>query len=123
MATKFVLYYAEWCPYCIAMQPAWKSLHSIVPKNVILSEIEAANVTPDMKIKSYPTMVLFTNRRKKLEYNGERTPEKMQEFIKQHAPLHALGKTMRRKTDKTLKIKAKTPKAPKTPKVKTRRKK
>lgn len=79
---SFTMYYADWCPHCQSVKPAFKTFSSagsttIGGKTVFLSMVEADTNPEKLKgkpVKGYPTFLLETADGKFKEFDGERTP-------------------------------------------------
>jgi len=83
-----VLYYAPWCPHCKHVKPVFDELSKIYAGNteVTIKTIngdEEPSLLKEQNIKGYPTIKLFVDE-KSFEYKGERTAEKLQEFIQSY---------------------------------------
>lgn len=82
-APSFTMYYADWCPHCKTIKPAFKSWSSsgsttVKGKTVFLSMVEADTNPEKLKgvpVKGYPTFLLQTADGKFKEFDGDRTPE------------------------------------------------
>lgn len=85
---KLVLYYAPWCPHCKPVKPVFDELSKIYAGNneVTIKSIngdEEPSLLKEQNVKGYPTIRLFVGE-KSFEYKGERTAEKLQEFIQSY---------------------------------------
>ena len=88
---SFTLYYAEWCPHCKAVKPAFgewakNGFISVGGKNVAVSMVQPEKEPEKAKgktIKGYPTFILETADGKNYEYEGERTPAGYQKFLEE----------------------------------------
>jgi protein disulfide-isomerase-like protein len=85
---KLVLYYAPWCPHCKPVKPIFDELSKIYSGNteVTIKTIngdEEPSLLKEQNVKGYPTIKLFVGE-KSFEYKGERTAEKLQEFIQSY---------------------------------------
>lgn len=89
---SFTLYYAEWCPHCKAVKPAFSKwakdgFVSIGGKNITLSMVEPEKEPEKAKgktIKGYPTLLLEKSNGETVEFEGERTPEGYAKFLEQN---------------------------------------
>ena len=89
---SFTLYYAEWCPHCKAVKPAFSKwakdgFVSIGGKNITLSMVEPEKEPEKAKgktIKGYPTLLLEKTNGETVEFEGERTPEGYAKFLEQN---------------------------------------
>lgn len=82
------LYYAPWCPHCKPVKPIFDELSEIYAgnKDVTISTINGDDnkeLLKEKNIKGYPTIML-TYQDKDIEYKGERTAQKLQEFIQSY---------------------------------------
>ena len=82
------LYYAPWCPHCKPVKPLFEDLKTNYENNkdVKIQTIngdENPEVLKERGIKGYPTIVLTVNG-KDIIFEGERTAEKLQEFIQSY---------------------------------------
>lgn len=89
-ADTFTLYYAEWCPHCKTIAPVfadWSKSGSINVggKTVFLSMLEADKDAEKMKgkpVKGFPTFVLEKANGQNVEFDGERSPEGWEAWLK-----------------------------------------
>ena len=82
------LYYAPWCPHCKPVKPIFDELAKIYASSeeiniVIVNGDEEPNKLKEEKVKGYPTIRLTVGENN-FVYEGERTAEKLQEFIQSH---------------------------------------
>lgn len=79
------LYYWNNCGHCHSFIPVWKELikkYSNKNINLISIELDAIKELKDeYKIYAFPTLVLFKNGKKELEYNGNRDIVSLTQFI------------------------------------------
>jgi thiol-disulfide isomerase/thioredoxin len=88
---KFVLYYADWCPHCKAVKPAFQEFMG--DGSVV---IEGKRVTIDMvqpekepekavgvQVEGYPTFLYTDAAGHTVPYEGPRTPEGWMQFLRQ----------------------------------------
>jgi len=88
---SFTLYYAEWCPHCKSVKPAFaewakNGFVSVGGKNVAVSMVEPEKQPEKAKgksIKGYPTFILETADGQVFDYEGERTPAGYQKFLEE----------------------------------------
>ena len=88
---SFTLYYAEWCPHCKAVKPAFaewakNGFISVGGKNVAVSMVEPEKQPEKAKgktIKGYPTFILETADGQTFDYEGDRTPAGYQKFLEE----------------------------------------
>ena len=97
-ADVFTLYYADWCPHCQAVKPAFKEFGKNGFVNVAGRQVAVRMVQPEKEpekavgksIKGYPTFMLETSEGKTVEYQGDRTPDGYIKFLmEQLGPLNA----------------------------------
>lgn len=82
------LYYAPWCPHCKPVKPIFEELKQTYAGNsnvkiVTVNGDEEKELLKERGIKGYPTIILTING-KEIKYEGERTAEKLQEFIQSY---------------------------------------
>jgi thiol-disulfide isomerase/thioredoxin len=88
-ADTFTMYYAEWCPHCKAVKPAFEewSKNGFVTaagKNVKVRMVEQSEKPDEVAakgIKGFPTFLLETADGKSVEFQGDRTPEAFLKFL------------------------------------------
>ncbi len=85
------LYYALWCGYSKAFLPEWEKFKVLAEKNLPFLKIVSINceggnemICSQSGIEGYPTIVLQIDDAVK-QYNGERTVEKLTEFVLSNA--------------------------------------
>ncbi len=97
-ADTFTLYYAEWCPHCKTVKPAFEQWSkngfvSVAGKNVKVRMVEQGEKPEEVAakgIKGFPTFMLETADGKTVEFQGERTPEAYIKFLEeQRQPVRA----------------------------------
>jgi len=76
---NFVLYYADWCPHCKTVKPAFKEFSGsgtldVKGKKVGCSMVESSSMTPEDKknVKGFPTILLKRASGATEEYDGPR---------------------------------------------------
>ena len=87
----FTMYYADWCPHCKSVKPAFaewakNGFINVGGKNVAVSMVQPEKEPEKAKgktIKGYPTFILETADGKTFEYEGERTPAGYQKFLEE----------------------------------------
>jgi thiol-disulfide isomerase/thioredoxin len=88
-----LLVYANWCPYCVQMKPAWEEVKTKMT-NVDFFELESANIdafmqrAPDVlgsQSISYPTIMVYKSN-KMSPYTKDRTVEQMMKSFKNTSP-------------------------------------
>jgi thiol-disulfide isomerase/thioredoxin len=90
-ADTFTLYYAEWCPHCKTIKPAFQewSKNGFVTaagKNVKVRMVEQGEHPEEVAakgIKGFPTFMLQTAEGKTVEFQGDRTPEQYLKFLEE----------------------------------------
>jgi thiol-disulfide isomerase/thioredoxin len=90
-ADTFTLYYAEWCPHCKTIKPAFEewSKNGFVTaagKNVKVRMVEQSEKPEEVAskgIKGFPTFMLETADGKTVEFQGERTPDGYLKFLEE----------------------------------------
>lgn len=90
-ADTFTLYYADWCPHCKTIKPAFEQWSkngfvSIAGKNVKVRMVEQGQHPEEVAakgIKGFPTFMLETAEGKTVEYQGDRTPESYIKFLEE----------------------------------------
>lgn len=90
-ADTFTMYYADWCPHCKAVKPAFQewSKNGFVTaagKNVKVRMVEQGENPEEVAakgIKGFPTFVLMTSDGKSVEFQGDRTPEGYLKFLEE----------------------------------------
>jgi thiol-disulfide isomerase/thioredoxin len=88
-ADTFTLYYADWCPHCQTVKPAFQEFGkngfvTIAGRNVAVRMVQPEKEPEKAKgknIKGYPTFLLETADGKTVEYQGDRTPEGYLKFL------------------------------------------
>ena len=90
-ADTFTLYYAEWCPHCKTVKPAFEewSKNGFVTaagKNVKVRLVEQSEKPEEVAskgIKGFPTFLLETADGKAVEFQGDRTPQGYLKFLEE----------------------------------------
>ena len=79
---NFVLYYADWCPHCKTVKPAFQEFSgngsvSVKGKKVACSMVESEKMTPADKknVKGFPTILLKRSSGSVEEYEGPRNAQ------------------------------------------------
>ena len=91
-ADIFTLYYADWCPHCQSVKPAFEDWAKNGFVTVAGRNIKVRMVQPEkepekaegVKIKGYPTFILSTASGKTVEYQGDRTPDGYMKFLEEN---------------------------------------
>lgn len=87
---RFVMYYADWCPHCQSVKPAFQEFvssgFSDAGKKVAVEMVEEKSIPADVKstIQGYPTFVLYKADGSTVEYHGARDVSAMKDFIGQN---------------------------------------
>ena len=90
-ADTFTLYYADWCPHCKTIKPAFEQWSkngfvSVAGKNVKVRMVEQGQKPEEVAakgIKGFPTLMLETAEGKSVEFQGDRTPESYIKFLEE----------------------------------------
>lgn len=90
-ADTFTMYYADWCPHCKAVKPAFQewSKNGFVTaagRNVKVRMVEQGENPEEVAakgIKGFPTFVLVTADGKSVEFQGDRTPDAYLKFLEE----------------------------------------
>lgn len=91
-ADIFTLYYADWCPHCQAVKPAFKDwakngFVTVAGRNVKVDMVQPEKEPEKAKgleIKGYPTFMLSTASGKTVEYKGDRTTDGYMKFLEEN---------------------------------------
>lgn len=91
-ADTFTLYYADWCPHCKAVKPAFEEWAKNGFVSVAGRNIKVRMVQPEKEpekaagkeIKGYPTFMLETADGKSVEYQGDRSPDAYMAFLEEN---------------------------------------
>jgi thiol-disulfide isomerase/thioredoxin len=84
-APTFTMYYADWCPHCKTVKPAFADFSkngsvNVKGKTVFVSMVEEKENT-NKKIRGFPTFVLEKSTGESVEFDGERTPEGWKQWL------------------------------------------
>lgn len=90
-ADTFTLYYAEWCPHCKTVKPAFtdwskNGFVTAAGKNVKVRMVEQSENPEEIAakgIKGFPTFLLETADGKTVEFQGDRSPEGYLKFLEE----------------------------------------
>ena len=90
-ADSFTMYYADWCPHCKSVKPAFEewSKNGFVTaagRNVSISSVQPEKEpekVAGVQVKGYPTFILKTSEGKSVEFKGERNPEGYMKFLEE----------------------------------------
>ena len=88
-ADTFTLYYADWCPHCKTVKPAFQEwakngFVTVAGRNVACRMVQPEKEpekAAGKEIKGYPTFLLETADGKTVEHQGERTPDGWMKFL------------------------------------------
>jgi protein disulfide-isomerase A6 len=86
-----ILFYADWCPHCQAMKPAWGGIKRKYAKNKKVNLFEVEHQSLDMvpkkykKIQGFPTIQTIKGGKLKSEYYGNRSKEDIDKYIKEQS--------------------------------------
>jgi thiol-disulfide isomerase/thioredoxin len=91
-ADIFTMYYADWCPHCQAVKPAFEDWAKNGFVTVAGRNVKVRMVQPEkepekaegVNVKGYPTFILSTASGKTVEYQGDRTPEGYLKFLEEN---------------------------------------
>ena len=84
-----VLFHANWCGHCKKLMPEWKKLQDQYPEHVTSVEADAhPKVIEAHGVQGFPTIKYLksglSNAGDSVEYEGERTKDDLEAFLKQH---------------------------------------
>lgn len=91
-ADTFTMYYADWCPHCKSVKPAFEewAKNGFIPiagRNVKVRMIQPEKEPEKVagkEIKGYPTFMLETVDGKTVEYQGDRSPDGYMAFLEEN---------------------------------------
>lgn len=100
-ADTFTLYYADWCPHCKTVKPAFQEWSKNGFVTVAGRNVACRMVQPEKEpekaagkeIKGYPTFILETADGKVVEHQGERTPDGWMKFLENNLKGLALAQS------------------------------
>jgi len=81
-----ILFYADWCPHCVAFKPTWDKLAAKLEKNpkVQVAQVEYENIKDIPKkfknIRGFPTIQMIKGGKVISEYDGVRTVEDLEKY-------------------------------------------
>ncbi len=84
------MYYADWCPHCVAAKPEFAKLdnsNNVMGKRIQYEMIEAEKEPEKVleKVNGYPTIRLYDGKNALIdEYGGVRTYDGFMEFIEKY---------------------------------------
>ena len=84
-----VLFHANWCGHCKKLMPDWNKLQAQYPDHVTSVEADAnPELVEKHGVQGFPTIKYLksglNNAGDAVEYEGERTKEGLEAFLKQH---------------------------------------
>ena len=79
-----ILYHSHHCPHCISMMPEWQRFKEMKPEiNILELENELLrSIEPPTEVSGYPTITYYDVNKPPVKFNGERTAEALQKFIR-----------------------------------------
>lgn len=86
MAKKITLFHADWCIHCKNFLPEWNKIMEFSKKypNLLIAKEYEQTKNPEImeqeKISGYPTIIIESDGKKE-KYTGDRTKEKILEFM------------------------------------------
>lgn len=91
-ADTFTLYYADWCPHCKTVKPAFQEWSkngfvTVAGRNVACRMVQPEKEPEKVRskdVKGYPTFMLETADGKNVEYQGDRTPQGWMKFLEEN---------------------------------------
>jgi len=85
-----VLFYADWCPHCQVLKPTWNKIAEKLGKNkkIQVAQIEYSDMEYVPKkyknIRGYPTIQMIKGGKIISEYDGMRTEQDIEAYIKKY---------------------------------------
>ena len=82
--------YADWCGYCKQFMPVWQQFKNKYMPVLDLREVNDkrdAETVKALGIKGFPS-IIYLDGNKKYEYQGERTIEGLEQFMRERANPH-----------------------------------
>jgi len=90
-------YYMNGCYHCTLLIPIWlKVLSEYDSKKINIINIEQKSLNKlqeKYKVYAFPTIIVYENGEKKMEYNGSRNEESLHNFIKEHGMITPKSKS------------------------------
>ena len=92
--TGVVLMFHPQCGHCVEMRPAWETMKKRVPSNVKIVEIDGSGMSESRALSSsvvgqqtegFPTIMRLHKGDVVEKFSGERSPEKLAEFVSKSA--------------------------------------
>jgi len=86
-----VEFYAPWCGHCKSLAPKYEKLGEMMASepSIVIAKVDSTeNDTPPIKVKGFPTLMLFQigSKDKPLTYSGERTEDALAKWLYEQAP-------------------------------------
>lgn len=87
----FIKFFAPWCGHCRNLLPAWNDLGQkfLSNSNVKIAKVDCTsqeNLCSKHKVDGYPTLLLFKNGKRLVEYKGNRELASLHSFVMDHLP-------------------------------------
>ena len=84
-----VVAYYHWniCGHCKAFTPLWKKITRQYKDKILFANIEFQGMQAmdeSYKVEGFPSIIIYKNGKKKKEFVGERTPERLDAFLKKN---------------------------------------
>jgi len=88
--TVVALFYADWCPHCVAFKPDYKKAMSNLSGNKykgktlrleLVDCVANKSIASENNVSGFPTVKIFTDDNKSSEYSGERSYEGLTEYF------------------------------------------
>ena len=108
-----VLVFHPQCGHCVELRPKWEAMKQIANPNAKIVEINGSDMHSSREMSAsavgrgtegFPSVMLMDQGKIISRYNGERSPEKLAEFVNQAVPTRsksrARSKARRGKTKK-----------------------
>jgi protein disulfide-isomerase-like protein len=81
-----VLFWANWCGHCKTLKPIWDQLAQKYKDHpyIALDQVDCAEnekIADQFKIKGFPTIMKFESQGEPQKYNGDRSPNDLENFI------------------------------------------
>ncbi|CAG2118714.1 unnamed protein product [Medioppia subpectinata] len=86
----FIKYWVPWCSHCKQLKPIWHHLSTkfFGIKDVIIANVDCAqheSLCNKEQVDGYPTLMLYKDNEKVVEYDGNRQLEELYDFVVQHS--------------------------------------
>jgi thiol-disulfide isomerase/thioredoxin len=88
--TVVALFYADWCPHCVAFKPDFLKAKSDMSGSQhkgkslrleLVDCVENKTIASENSVSGFPTVKIFTDDNKSTEYSGERSYEGLKEYF------------------------------------------